>query len=99
MHTTRKKKTNPTLINMFKIFKEEKYLGLPVYRSLAKGITLSVSNATINITHKIYSGWSDSSRKTAILSVSSHNNPVSKTVDKIQVLYTLGSACCDENRK
>ena len=95
--------TNPTLIKMFKIFIAANFLGLPVYRSLAKGITLRVSNATISITHKIYSGWSDSSRKTAILSVSSHSSPVSKTVeiimDEEQVLYTFGSGCCAEKRK
>jgi len=56
------------------------FLGLPVNLSFAKGMTLKLSKATITITHEIYSGWSASSRKEAILPVVSNNKPVRRIV-------------------
>ncbi len=90
-------------MRMFNIFMAANFLGLPSCRSFAKGITLKVSNATIKITQKIYSGFSGISRKLAKLFTDKSNRPVKRKLVIImedeQVLYILLSGCKAEKRK
>lgn len=88
---------------MFRIFMAANFLGRPSYLSFANGITDNVSNATINITHEIYSGWSGISKKAEMSFINNNRSTVNRAVviiiEEEQVLYTLGSGCNAENLK